>query len=233
MDIFITGSSRPSVYPIFWESFNKMVKMESVSKITVYEDVILPKESVEVRRYIEPKVDVYIETRFKRLGYIFNEILKNVNTKYFLYLQEDWKFLKPIDIDKLIKIMDDNPFIKQIWFPKFIMEKHWESLTGEILTLKETILTEWQGNKNDSSSSWAFLPHIVRTDFISEIYKKSKCYTQDRPEGPLKKWLTQQKYDRISWILDNRKEYIEHLGIGNLHSKNIILKRAKGNFPLI
>jgi hypothetical protein len=234
MEIFITGSSRPSVYPIFWESFKEMVKMDCASKVTAYEDVILPKESAKVKKYIKPKVDVYIEINpFKRLGYVYNEILKNVSTKYFLYLQEDWKFLKPIDVDKLIEIMDDNPFIEQIWFPKFMQKNHWKSLTGEILTFKDIKLTEWKGDgKKNSSSSWAFLPHIVRTNFIRGIYEKANCHNQSRPESLLKKWISNQQqlsgkelYDKISWIFDNEKEYIQHLGIKKLSSKNLIMMR--------
>lgn len=231
MEVFITGSSRPSIYPIFWESFKKMVKMDCASKVTVYEDVILPIESAKVKEYIEPKIDAYIEIPFKGLGYIYNEILKKVSTRYFLYLQEDWKFLKPIDVDVLVKIMDDNPFIQQIWFPKFIQGNHWKSLTGEVLTFGDITLTEWQGQKKVSSSSWAFLPHIVRTDFIREVYKKANCQNELRPESQLKKWIVGQyqknkkKYNRLSWILDNRKEYIKHLGIKELTSRELIRKR--------
>ena len=166
------------------------------------------------------------------MGYVYNEIIERATTKYFLYLQEDWKFLKPIDVDALVNVMDDNPFIQQIWFAKFIQGNHWESLTGEILTLGDITLTEWQGQKKSSPSSWAFLPHIVRTDFIREAYRKAQCHVADRPEQVLKQWLVsqtklQKNYNRISWILDNRQEYIQHLGIDGLHSKNLIAKRGK------
>lgn len=231
-EIAITGSSRPSVYPIFWESFNKMVKMEGKPKITAYEDVIFRDQSNKVKNYIKPKVDDYIEIQpNRRLGYVLNMILNNVKTQYFVYLQEDWKFLKEIDIDKIIKVMDENPRIKQVWFPKKLQKNTYKSFCGDTINISGCNLVPY--------NSWAFLPNISRTDFVRDIWKAGEVWKASRPESPFKKALQGKQIipkKIVSYILGEKfDEYIQHLGLPSddgiqfdMRSSKMIERRNKG-----
>ena len=243
-EIAITGSSRPSLYPIFWESFHKMVKMREKPKITVYEDVILRAESNEVKKFIKNKVDQYIEIDpYKKLGYVFNELLKNITCEYFVYLQEDWKFLREIDIDALVNIMDKTPNIKQIWFPKFLQD-------NVIRKFIDDNPIEIDGIWITPYFSWAFLPHIARTSFIKDIWSKGQVWKNERPETGFKRTVKNleviKKQGYASYILGRRNphsihrttavtikgahiksrfiEYLEHLGLRNLQTKKLIMK---------
>jgi len=238
IDVAITGSSRPSLYPIFWESFNNMVKFNDTPNITVYEDVIFKDESKKVKKYIEDKVDKYIEINpNKRLGYVFNLLLNNIKTKYYLYLQEDWKFLKEIDIDKIIEVMENNENIKQIWFPKKLQKNTYNTFCGNTIKVDDINLVPY--------NSWAFLPHIGRTKFVKNTWSIDNTVKQsDRPESSFKKVLLKnikinQKdfHNAVSFILGEKfDEYIQHLGLPSddgiqfdLRSKIMIDRRGLGH----
>lgn len=228
-EVAITGSSRPSLYPIFWESFNKMVKMSEKPKITVYEDVIFKNESNKVRQYIENKVDRYVEFEpNKRLGYVFNQLLNDVKTKYYIYLQEDWKFLKEIDVDKIIDVMEKNDDIKQVWFPKKLEGKTYKLYCRDVINRNGLNLIPWH--------RWAFLPHIGRTDFVRDIWSKGNIKNNHRPEVPFKHqlrllnigWIGNEgnKNSVVSFILGElHDEYIEHLGLNNLKTRTMIERK--------
>lgn len=236
IDIAITGSSRPSLYPIFWESFNKMVKMNDKPNITAYEDVIFKSESDRVREYIESKVDRYVEINpNKRLGYVFNLLLSEVKTKYYMYLQEDWKFLKKIDVDKIIEVMEDHTNIKQVWFPKRLLKNTYNTFCGDTFDVDGVDLVPY--------NSWAFLPHIGRTEFVRDIWAKGNVKSHVRPEAPFKKVLLKHVpvnqnsfYNSVSFILGEKyDEYIQHLGVPSddgiqfdLRSKIMIQRRGSG-----
>lgn len=221
-EIAITGSSRPSLYPIFWESMNDKLKMQEKPKITVYEDVILPKESAKVREYIKPKVDEYHEFKPNmRLGKVFDQLLKRLHKQYFIYLQEDWEFLKEIDIDALVNVMDNNPDIGQIWFPKPLEGKTYRDYCGDPVELNGVHLIPYD--------SWAFLPHIARTAFVRDAWNDN-MKKEARPESPFKKSLKNQGIipeKRVSYILGKRYEtHLEHLGWPDLSSRKLIEKRT-------
>ena len=219
-EIAITGSSRPSVYPIFWESFNKMVKMKEPSKITVYEDVIIKEKSNEVKKFIEKKVDRYIEINpNKRLGKVFDMLIENIKSEYYLYLQEDWKFLNEIDLDLLIEIMDKNPKIQQIWFPKLLQNDTYNNYCFDTVNFDGVYLTKY--------ISWAFLPHIARTSFVKDLWKKGNVRNHTRPESPFKRVMEKYNISDVSYILGKKHDiYIEHLGINRLRTREMIERRG-------
>jgi hypothetical protein len=226
-EITITGASRPDLYKIMWESFNEKVKMREKPKITAYEDVIIGSESKKVENYLKGKVNEFIKfDPNRRLGFVMDRLLKNVKTEYFIYLQDDWKFLKDIDIDLLIEIMDENPNIKQIWFPKLLEAHTFNTFCKDKVEIKGVTLTPYV--------SWAFLPNITRTSFIRDIYDVSN---EPRPESPFKKTLKRKKMipyndteqidkfnNCISYILGERgkTKYLEHLGGGDRATKKMI-----------
>ena len=232
-EIAITGSSRPDLYQIFWESFNKMTMIKGNPKITAYEDVIFPEESLKVRKFIEKKVDNYIEMNSnKRLGYVFDKLLKNLECEYFVYLQDDWRFLKEsyakpgtlnplIDFDLLIDIMDKNTKIQQIIFPKHFDGSTYRNHCGKTIEINGISLTEFK--------SWAFLPNIARTSFVKNIWSEGELWREVRPESPFKKILKKKKMNNVSYLLGGQyKEKwtcIDHLGIGDQTTKKMMGRR--------
>jgi len=218
-EVVITGSSRPTLYPDLWESFNNMVIMKEKPIITVYEDVILADGSAKVKEFIKNKVDKYIEIKPNiRLGRVFNMLLDNIKCEYFVYLQDDWKFLKKIDIDLLIDIMDKNKNIKQIWFPK--------KLTQNFFSKQCKVDVKIDGVNFVPFKYWTFLPSITRTSYIKKVWKKGKVWKNNRPESDFRKAMGER--NDVSYMLGKKfDEYVQHLGEDNLRSTIIIRNIGK------
>ena len=232
-EIAITGSSRPALYPIFWESL-KMLKMKERPKITAYEDVIFPDESKKVKEFIADKVDEYHEFNPNlRLGMVFQNLLNNLHKEYFIYLQEDWKILKEIDVDLCVEILDKNPDIQQIWFPKKLENYTYNKFCDETIQIDDVNFVPY--------TSWTMIPNISRTKFVRNLWENGELKKHPRPESPMKKYMKGAgllgKDKRISYILGEKyDEYIEHLGLPSddglqfdMRSTKMIERKQKGH----
>ena len=125
-EILVTGSSRPQLWPYFWDSVKKMCIMRQPHRVTVHEDFVFPKQSEKVMKYAQKlqekgEVDV-INSDKPAIGLaetLNRYIVKHrLEADYVFYLQEDWEFERPIDIDQIIYVMDRNPHINLVFFNK-------------------------------------------------------------------------------------------------------------------
>ncbi len=174
IDILITSSSRPQLYPYFWESFNKMVIYRGKSNIIVHEDFVLEEESKKVVKWIKNNIDCELITHNPPigLGKALDIIIKNkLKNKYCFYLQEDWEFERPIDLDQILWVMDRNEKINLVVFNKI----------NNIKILNKAVQKEYDydGLKMCLYHQWSFMPGIWR---ISHVKKYWKCRVE-RPEG--------------------------------------------------
>ncbi len=175
IDILITGSSRPQLYPYFWESFNKMIFIRDKKRIIIHEDFVFPGESIKVINWLYkniPEASVTIDDPAIGLGYSLDTIIrKQLTSKYTFYTQEDWEFEQPVDLDKLMWVMDKNPEINLIFLNKI----------RNLKMLNDAPQPEFMfsGVKMCLYHSWTFLPGLWRTDFV----KKHWRVRQNRPEG--------------------------------------------------
>lgn len=122
LEVLITGSSRPQLWPYFWKSFQKMCIIRDKPKIIVHEDFVFPDESKKVTSYVESleEVDEY-DTDSPPLGLgptLTAYLNRRLEKKYVFYIQEDWEFERPIDIDKIVWTMEHYTHINQIFFNK-------------------------------------------------------------------------------------------------------------------
>ena len=180
VEIVITSSSRPELFKQFWESFEEMVFVETRNNctITIHEDFIIPKESMKVKKYvldkasfIDNKDHFFISTNpAEGLGRAFDYLLNyHIRSKYVLYLQDDCIIEKPIMLNKMVKFMNEYPWIQQIIFPKNKIN----TITGGHSQLKfsDQILDLTQ---NDG---WSFMPDVFRTSFMREYWGTSCANT--------------------------------------------------------
>ena len=68
--------------------------------------------------YIKPDLVVY---NYKRKGYVnsIKNALANINTGYFFWLEDDWKFHEKVDIEALTSLLEQNPDWAEIIFSQF------------------------------------------------------------------------------------------------------------------
>lgn len=217
LEVLITGSSRPQLWPYFWESFNRMCIIREKPKVTVHEDFVFEKQSHKVANLCQNKfagIDVFdYDNPAIGLGRTLTAYLtKRIEKKYVFYLQEDWEFERPIDIDQVIWTMDHFPHINQVFFNKIRNNAVVNKCRQEERTFDKMKCCVYHG--------FTFNPGIWRTSFVKKYWPTG---VQQRPEGAFQSIFgthhqrkdTKYCEDRIgSYIYgptgDHR--YVRHLG---------------------
>jgi hypothetical protein len=86
--------------------------------------------------------------------------LKRINSEYIMFLEHDWKFIRKVNLNDLINLMEMEKSINYIRFNKRKTRE-----TGEDTILNETIINN---TKLTKTSNWSNNPHIART----KVYRK-------------------------------------------------------------
>lgn len=178
IDLVITGSSRPQLLPFTWESFKKYVFFRGEIRVIVHEDFVFPKESKKVIEYLNILKkkgeihDIITHNPCIGLGKALDDIIKNrIKSDFIFYLQDDWEFERPIDLDQLLWIMEENKNINLIFFNKARNYKILNKAPCPQYTFGHQDFILWHG--------WTFLPGIWR---MSKVREKWAC-RETRPEG--------------------------------------------------
>jgi hypothetical protein len=152
-----------------------MIFYRDKANILIHEDFVFPKESAEVIKWLEkniPEAELFRDEPPIGLGYTLDTMIRQkLTSKYTFYTQEDWEFERPIDLDQLMWVMDQNPEINLIFFNKI----------RNLEIINDAPQTEFMfsGMKFCLYHSWTFLPGLWRTDFVKKHWRAR----QDRPEG--------------------------------------------------
>jgi hypothetical protein len=178
ISIVMTSSSRPQLFPYCWESVKRMLFFREQPRVIVHEDFVFEDKSLEVMKYLsklEAEGEVH-EIHFHNpsigLGYTLDFLIRDIiKTDYILYLQEDWEFERPIDIDQMVYVMDQNPNVNLIFFNK--------SVNYETLNKADQPQYNFSGVDMCLYHSWTFLPGIWRMSKVTEKWRARK----ERPEG--------------------------------------------------
>ena len=173
IDICVFGSSRPLLLFYTMKFFKKyMLTEQHKFRYILNEDFVFLEESQKV---IKSSKELGFDLTFSRnpkigLSYSMDHILKKVvKTPYIIYLQDDWEFERPVELDKIIYIMEKNKNINCVTF-----NKH-KNIKG--LGNKREV--DYDGVKLCVSNMWPFLPGIWRMDTIY----KNWSVRYNRPEG--------------------------------------------------
>ncbi len=220
LEVLITGSSRPQLWPYFWESFKKMCIMRDDPKIIVHEDQVFPGQTAEVVKYCErlkrnQAIDEFdLDAPAIGLGTTIERYLRSsrLNGKYTFYIQEDWEFERPIDIDHITWTMDRHDDINLIFFNKI-------KNNGSINRQKQEQV-DYDGYPYCVYHSWTMLPGIWRTGWVRKHWPRNCTH---KPEGAMTRQFglhdhrTSVEYCRENigaYIYGRTGEfrYIRHLG---------------------
>jgi len=147
-------------------------------QVIVHEDFVFPNESEKVMTYLrdlEEKGEmdyIFYHKPTSGLCFTLDFLIRDIiKTDYILYLQEDWEFERPIDIDQIVYVMDQNPNINLIFFNKSV----------NYATLNKADQPQYTYNGVDMClyHSWTFLPGVWR---MSKVVEKWRARVE-RPEG--------------------------------------------------
>jgi len=216
LDVLITGSSRPLLWPLFWESYKKMCIIRAPHKVMVHEDFVFPGESQKVMNYVK---GLQSAGEIHTLDYdkppmglgrsMTPYIMKKLKSKYLFYIQEDWMFLRPIDIDHIMWVMDNNPKINLIFFNKIRNDP-------SINHLKQPEY-EYSGMKMCLYHGWCFLPGIWRMDFVrsrwqTSTYKPEGHFVNSAFPGRANERYCVNQIGAYIYGKANEYNYVRHLG---------------------
>lgn len=184
LDVIITSSCRKTIEKTI-ESFLSNVFCAEKFHFIVHIDVLDPHYLNREKKYLREaeirsgnKIDLVINTSLSEnfqnnFGKAMNYLHGRIKTKFYFNLQDDWVFLKKINLDPLIKIMEEHSGIDHIRFSKEkIKEKSWlyhlsEEISDEYLV--PNIELEIDGISLVHTQTWSFNPSLVRTSTVKKF----------------------------------------------------------------
>lgn len=218
LDLVITGSSRPQLFPFTWKAFKKYVHFRGNLRVIYHEDFVFPKESNKTLEYLNKLRDkgeiheILHHNPAIGLGRALDDIIRyRVKTEFMFYLQDDWEFERPVDLDQLIWTMEQNKEMNLIFFNKIKNDKILNKAPCPQYTFGYNDFVLWHG--------WAFLPGIWR---MSKVREKWEC-REVRPEGFFtNRFGTHEQRQDIKYCEENigayslgktgEPRYVRHIG---------------------
>jgi len=175
IDVLVMASSRPDLLKITCEKFKEHITCRDGFRWMIHEDFVYPEESKKTVEYAQKHFDV-VESSLPKIGvgYAMDKMFKAVESDYLFYLQDDWEFEQPVDLDRIIWTMDRNPEINCITFNKYRNMKPGHS--GDEFIDQEFV---YDGMRLCIYPGWQFLPGIWRMSKVREKWSPRKI----RPEG--------------------------------------------------
>ena len=166
------GSSRPQLLAFTWESFEKFVMYRKKLKVLFHEDCLFPGMSNDSIEYANSKGFQVTESKPNiGLGLAMDLMFKKTKAEYVLYLQDDWEFELPVDLDRILHIMDNHQEINCVTFNKY---RNMKKLDG--FEDKEYI---FDNQRFCIYGGWQFLPGVWRMSKVREKWRVREI----RPEG--------------------------------------------------
>lgn len=214
LDVLIMGSSRPDLLKITYNFFKKYIIYQDTDvKFWMHEDFTFPADSEKSVAWAE-SMNIKVIKSFPKigLGYAMDRMFKLIDSDYLFYLQDDWEFERPVELDRLLWTMDKNEKINCITFNKY---KNGEDNTGF-----EHTNYEYDGLQLSIYPGWQFLPGIWRMSKVREKWSPRKV----RPEGNFQnsfgdndKRMNDRKYleDNVGayfYGYIDEPRYVRHLG---------------------
>lgn len=183
LDVLITGSSRPECLKVTIESFLTQVQFSGEFRFLMHEDAVYRRMSDKVKDYVNLQDGLFKVFVFDYphigLGKSIGRMLDHIESDFMFYLQDDWKFERLINLDKVIAIMKANADIRQIWFNK---NKNFKQLKGWEFTERKE-----QGETLCLNDLWCMLPAVWRTETIK---KKAHVFNSHSLAWPIEGHIT-------------------------------------------
>lgn len=205
IDILITSASRPDSLKSQIKAFYEHVKYDETWAIHLHEDVVPDMEaaSKELQEYAIAGLsnpfpifaNVYVSDPRIGRGPALNKLRKHANSKYIWYMEEDFDFVKDIDLNSLIKLMDEYPHINQIVF-------NWRTLpripkpggpNTDVFICEERHFKG--GHTLHVSERWTWQPGLWRRSWVMPKWDFNERYSNKGFNRKLKANIKQEEWD--------------------------------------
>jgi len=216
-----TSSSRPELLQHSFNYFNDYVISSEKIKHVLHEDYVYPDQSKQVVNWAKSVgMEVLENDPPIGLGKTTELMLPKIKTRYLFYMQDDWIFERPVDLDQVIWVMDNHPKINLIHFNKYKNNKKIDGFVQEEYHYNNIPLLIYH--------SWVFLPGVWRTGFVWEKWKsrgtrdrKPVAYfthglgTQQQRRGPNCYIYLVNNVGAYIWNKKFEGRYVRHIGEAN------------------
>ena len=164
IDIIRTSVSRPGILKKSHESFLQRVHYSGEFRFLLHEDVIKNEESIRCCNWAkENGYEVSVHYPPIGQGGSMCTLIDLVQTEFYLTLEDDWEFLRDIDLDPVEKLMKNNLDINQItWHKRPVMDHKGNFQKVHIVR---------DGIDLVVSPHWNMLPSLCRLSFIKPFFK--------------------------------------------------------------
>ncbi len=235
VDVLIMASSRPDLLKRTVDAFQKNVVCNNTKlRWLIHEDFVYPQESKKVvemvSQWVNPKFDV-IEYSLPKIGVgmaMDKMFTEHVKSDFLFYMQDDWEFERPIDLDRIVWTMKYHDKINCVTFNKRVNNANLAS-RGFARVLRDYFDAEdsdpepdfdFDGLKLFIYPGWQFLPGVWRMSKIQEKWQPKKV----RPEGHWQKRFgdNDKRTTDVQHLIDNvgayfygpfnDYRYVRHLG---------------------
>lgn len=207
--LIIFASSRPDLLEITLNSIEKFLIRRKPLKIIVNEDIVFTKQSERTVKLLKQWqqqgiIYEYYVSNSRGLGYSMDNMFNQYKYPYIINWQDDWELERPIDIEELVWIMQNNEQINQVIFNKY---KNMDVLNG----FKQI---QYQFGYKDFciNQYWMFIPSLWRMSFVRKYWKRF----DNKPEANFKRMLTQHNStEQIGAYLYDKMytpRYVRHIG---------------------
>lgn len=178
-DVIITSSSRLELLKLTLEYFKNNIHFHGNFRFILNEDYVLPEKSKKLVKWAEnsgyfEKKNIYCNNPPLGLVNGIISLINKVKTPFLIYLQDDWAFERPIELDKAIYMMEKIPQINNILFYKYKVPY---AING--IHFREYYFRQFPQHLT-LYNAWEFIPGIWRRDFIKPIIKEAMKRKEQR-----------------------------------------------------
>jgi hypothetical protein len=160
IDIIRTSSSRPEILKLTTEALHHHLKFSGTFRWIIHEDSV-DGRTENTMKYIKENYDVYKQDSPPiNQGASLKWLLSQTNTKYVFLIEDDWRLIRDLDVDMMVKILDENNDVNQLTANK---RKHLPK-RGDTFTKKMVMRS---GYYLTTDPYWTLIPSLWRMSYIT------------------------------------------------------------------
>lgn len=200
MDVLITSASRDKSLKSEMKAFKKYVSCSDGFKFHLHEDCVpnMENSSHETIRWANKSglfTTIYHSNPRVGRGPALNKLRQHANSKYVFYMEEDFDFVKPVDLDELISVMENHTHINQIAF-NWRVSPHVPKPGGPNGQDKFYYENrEFDGHIMHVSERWTWQPAIWRKDWVMQHWNFSQVKSNKKFNRKLKNGIGHKEWN--------------------------------------
>ena len=219
IDVLVTSTSRPELLARTIATMQEKLKFKTGQLRWLLHEDVLDKPKSRILRHNAKYSGLFIDTVISDprvgLGRSIEIMLPYVKSPIFFRTDDDWEYVREIDLDSLCDIFQNYEQVNQICFNKY-------AILGQKREFKRTSI-QYNNTWLTLTRSWNWIPSLWRTQYTKDHYK-----TRDGISGidlleDIK--LKPDKDISIPWLKENigsyflgkigdKAKYIKHIGGG-------------------